>query len=236
MNKLAVFVEGYTDVVFVEKLVVEIAGEQNVLIERREIRGGGARSGIRRTFAQVSAARPGTGQKYYVLIVDCGGDHLVKTRIIEEHENFDRGGYQKIIGLRDVRPDFTHADIPRLRRGLAHQIRTSLIPVEWVLAILEVEAWFLTEATHFPRIDPAITTAAIQATLGFNPETDPMDLRPTPADDMNDCYQIGGQVYQKGNAPTTVNALDIAAVYLELTERIPDLKNLCASISTFLQS
>ena len=235
MNKLAVFVEGYTEVVFVEKLIEEIAGEQNVLIEHREIRGGGARSSSRRTFAQVRAARPETGQNYYVLIIDCGGDHLVKTRILEEHENFDRGGYLKIIGLRDVRPDFTHVDIPRLRSELPHHIRTSLIPVEWVLAILEVEAWFLTEATHFPRIDPAITTAAIQATLGFNPETEPMDQRLTPADDLNNCYKIGGQVYQKGNAIATVNALDIAAVYFELSERILDLKNLCDSISLFLR-
>jgi len=57
MNKLAVFVEGYTEVVFVEKLVEEIAGQQNVLIEHRKIRGGGARSGHRRSFARVSGER-----------------------------------------------------------------------------------------------------------------------------------------------------------------------------------
>ena len=236
MNKLAVFVEGYTEVVFVKKLVEEIAGKQNVLIDHKVIRGGGANSGCRRTFAQVSAASPATGEKYYVLIVDCGGDHLAKARILEEHANFDQAGYKKIIGLRDVRPDFTHADIPRLRSELPRYVKTALIPVEWVLAILEVEAWFLSEATHFKRIDPAITTAAIQATLGFCPETNAMDQRLTPADDMNNCYQIGSKLYCKNNAPATVNALDIAAVYLDLTERIPDLKNLCTSISLFLKS
>ena len=51
MNKLAVFVEGYTEVVFVEKLIEEIAGENNVLIEHREIRGGSSK---RRTFAKCS--------------------------------------------------------------------------------------------------------------------------------------------------------------------------------------
>jgi hypothetical protein len=40
MNKLAVFVEGYTEVLFVEKLIDEIAGQNRVLIEHREIRGG----------------------------------------------------------------------------------------------------------------------------------------------------------------------------------------------------
>src|SRR5258708_2274501 len=156
MNKLAVFVEGYTEVVFVEKLIEEIAGEANVLIEHREIRGG---SSARRTFARVRAAKPDTGQKYFVMIVDCGGDRLVKERIMEEHENLTRAGYEKSIGLRDVRPDFTHADIPRLEAGLRMYIKTSLIPVEFILAILEIEAWLLAEVTHFTKIDPAITVA-----------------------------------------------------------------------------
>jgi hypothetical protein len=38
MSKLAVFVEGYTEVVFVDKLIEEIAGESNIRIEHREIR------------------------------------------------------------------------------------------------------------------------------------------------------------------------------------------------------
>jgi hypothetical protein len=84
MNKLAVFVEGYTEVVFVEKLIEEIAGKANVLIEHRKIRGGGAH---RRSYAQVRAARKNSGERYFVLIVDCGGDRLVKERIREEHQN-----------------------------------------------------------------------------------------------------------------------------------------------------
>ena len=39
MNKLAVFAEGYTEAVFVERLVEEIAGTNNVRIERRQFRG-----------------------------------------------------------------------------------------------------------------------------------------------------------------------------------------------------
>ncbi len=70
MNRLAVFVEGYTEVRFVKRLVEEIAGHKNVLIEHREIRGGGRGSGVRRTMGLVEAARPHTGQKYYILIVD----------------------------------------------------------------------------------------------------------------------------------------------------------------------
>src|SRR4051794_8764885 len=124
MNRLTVFVEGATEVVFVEKLVCEIAGEHNVLIESRRITGG---SSVRRRSALLKAAKQNTGQKYFVLIVDCCGDHQVKTRILEEHENLTRAGYAKIIGVRDVRPNFTHADIPRLQASLPKYIKTSLI-------------------------------------------------------------------------------------------------------------
>jgi hypothetical protein len=231
MNKLAVFVEGYTEVVFVEKLIEEIAGETNVLIERREIRGGGTK---RRTFALVRAAKPDTGQRYFVMIIDCGGDHLVKERVLEEHRNLTNAGYSKIIALRDVRPDFTHADIPRLETGLRTYIKSSLIPVKFILAILEIEAWFLAESTHFPRIDPAITVAAIIATLAFDPEHDDMSARPTPADDLNRCYAIGGKTYEKHMAKDTVEALDYALVYLDLPPRIPYLARLIGGISLFL--
>jgi len=156
---------------------------------------------------------------------DCG---------LEEHRKLTNAGYSKIIALRDVRPDFTHADIPRLETGLRTYIKSSLIPVEFILAILEIEAWFLAESTHFPRIDPAITVATIIATLGFDPEHDDMSARPTPADDLNRCYAIGGKTYQKHMAKDTVEALDYALVYLDLPPRIPYLGRLIGSISSFL--
>ena len=39
----------------------------------------------------------------------------------------------------------------------------------FILAIMEIEGWFLAETTHYGRIDPAITVAAIKETLKFDP-------------------------------------------------------------------
>src|SRR5882672_6938856 len=87
--------------VYVERLIEEIAGQNKVLLEHIEIRGGRK---VPRTMRTMRASKPATDQEYYVLLVDCGGDDLVKTRIIEEHQNLTNKGYAKIIGLRDVRP------------------------------------------------------------------------------------------------------------------------------------
>ncbi len=231
MNKLGIFVEGYTEVIFVEKLIEEVAGENRVTIEHREIRGG---RNVRRTFARVKAVKVATEQKYFVLIVDCGGDSQVKSRILEEHENFTKQGYSKIIGLRDVFPDFSRADLPRLERELSRFIRTSLIPVEFILGVMEIEAWFLAEVSHFPRIAPAITVPAIKASLGFDPELDDMQLRNNPSSDLNDCYGIGGKEYRKAAAEDTVNALDFSEVYVHTIAKFLHLERLADSINAFL--
>jgi len=231
MNRLAVFVEGYTEVLFAEKLIEEIAGKSKVKIELREIRGGSA---TRRTMGLLKAARPDTGQQYFVLLVDCGGDDLVKTRILEEHALLTKKGYSKIIGIRDVRPKFTYADIPKLEANLPKYVKTSLIPVEFILSIMEIEAWFLAETTHYPRIDPFITVAAIKAALGFDPENDDMEQRLAPAQDLSNCYAICGKVYVKHRAKDTVDALDYTLIYMVLCNKFKYLKRLVASIDTFL--
>lgn len=234
MNRLAVFVEGYTEVKFVMKLVEEIAGQNRVLIEHRKIRGGGKDSGARRTMALIEAARPHADQRHFILIMDCGGDQQVKTRIIEEYENLTKKGYARIVGLRDVRPTFSYAEIPRLERGLRKYIKTSLIPVDFILAVMEIEAWFLAETTHYARIDPAITMAAIKSTLGFDPESDDLQQRPNPAEDLHRCYAIAGKGYRKGRAEDTVNALDFAEIYCKLIDKIDNLRILVNIISDFL--
>ena len=230
MHKLAIFVEGYTELLFVDALLNEIAGAHNIRVEQRRIRGG---NNTRRTMRLLRAASRDTGQNYFVLIADCGGDKLVKTRIMEEHENLTRSNYTKIIGMRDVRPEFTYADIPRMEAGLAKYIRTSLIPVEFVLCVMEIEAWFLAEFSHFAEIDPAITVPAIIHALGFDPEHDDMTQRPMPADDLNACYMIAGKTYTKGSA-ITVTALDFPFLYLELPKRITHLRKLVDGIDAFL--
>lgn len=231
MKRLAVFVEGYTEVLFVQRLVSEIAGANNVLIEHRKIRGGNKAI---RAISVVTAAKPVTNEKYYILVVDCGGDALVKTRIIEEHVGLTAKGYSKIIGIRDVRPDYSYADIPKLEAGLSKYIKTSLIPVAFVLSVMEIEAWFLAEYKHYTRIDPSITVNTIKTNLGFDPVLDDMALRTNPADDLYKSYLIGGKNYKKSNAAITVNALDFEHVYIDLQEKIPHLKLLINNIEVFL--
>jgi hypothetical protein len=101
---------------------------------------------------------------------------------------------------------------------------------------MEVEAWFLAEHSHFARIDPAITLASIIANLNFDPSNDDLQLRPSPASDLHACYALAGKSYEKKTSQLTINALDCASIYLELSEKFPHLVRLCEEISSFLDS
>jgi hypothetical protein len=233
MNKLAVFVEGYTEVVFVDKLIREIADTNSVLVQWRCISGG---TTCPRRNAQIQAEGPNDGQEHFIVIHDCGGDDAVKTRMIEEYPQLAHAGYSRIVCIRDVYPKYAHAEIPALEAGLPRYVRTIPIVVDFILSIMEVEAWFLAEHTHFERIDAAITVPIIIATLLFDPSTDDMQQRLAPAEDLNNCYAIGGKTYVKGNAPVTVGALDCAHMYAGLVDKFPYLKRLCEVIRAFLTS
>jgi hypothetical protein len=233
MNKMAVFVEGYTEVVFVDKLIQEIANDNAVRIQWRRIQGG---TTCPRRNHQIKAEGPDQGQEHFVVIHDCGGDDAVKTRMLEEYPRLARAGYSTIVCIRDVSPKYTHAEIPTLERFLPYYVSTRPILVNFILSIMEIEAWFLAEHTHFPRIHPAITVPAIIAALRFDPVNDDMQLLPTPSAGLSNCYALAGVAYIKGNAQMTVNALDCAHVYAGLVDRFPYLKKLCEIIETFLDA
>ena len=230
MHKLAIFVEGHSELLFVRRLLQELAGRNNVAIHSQQIVGG---KSIPRKSIIIDAAQVAGNERFYILISDCGGDHQVASRIKEEHATLSASGYTKIIGVRDVRPDFSILDIPRLERGLKFGVRTDLISVDFILSVMEIEAWFLSEATHFSRIHPSLTVESIKHSLGFDPQLDDMSGRTAPAKDLNDCYQLAGFTYRKGSA-ATCDALDYAECYLTLPTRIPHLRRLVDSLDTFL--
>jgi hypothetical protein len=235
MRKLAIFVEGYTELLFIDRLICEIAERRHIAIHHRTIRGGGKKSGIPKKIIELQTPESTVDQTLYFLIVDCGGDELVAQRIREEHESLTKNGYEKIVGLRDVFPKFSHADIPRLKRGLRYGIKTGLTPVQFLLSVMELEAWFLAEYNHFLNLDETLTVDLIRTQLGFDPATDDMTSRLTPAQDLASAYSIAGKTYTKGDAKTTIDKLDYDHVYAVLRDHIPDLRELLDAIDEFIK-
>jgi hypothetical protein len=227
VKKLAIFVEGQTEQIFVEKLLREIAGQMNISIE--------IQSQERSKFARLIMKDPiTTTTKYYVLIYNSANDNRVASDIKDQYKSLIASGYERIIGLRDVYPE-TKADVDK---GLKFFMTTisSAIPINIVLAVMEVEAWFLAEWNHFIKIDAILTPEKIQADLGFNPKTDDMEARNCPHDDLHRVYQLVGKAYQKkkNQINRTVDNLDYEFIYLELVNNVISLGEFIGYINKFM--
>ncbi len=229
MNKMAVFVEGKTEMLFVCKLLQEIAAKNHLTIHTCRLQG--PLNSPRMDLLYVREAN--TVNTHFVMIFDCANDDLAKDRMRREYSTLTTTGqYKWIICLRDVYPK-THADLHNFELHFPRYVPTQPVQVQFILAIMEIEAWMLAEHSHFVKVSSTLTCAAIQATLGFDPSTDDMMLRSHPAEDLNRCYQLAGKVYSKGNEKQ-INNIDFSEVYLSVKDKFPYLHKLCGVFDTFL--
>ncbi|MBO1056310.1 MAG: hypothetical protein HEQ27_07190 [Dolichospermum sp. JUN01] len=97
MKKLAIFVEGKTEQIFVNKLLREIAGTINISIEIQSQEG--------RKFVEVIMKDIETSAtKFFVLIYNSGSDIRVASDMKKQYKKLTESGYERIIGLRDIYP------------------------------------------------------------------------------------------------------------------------------------
>lgn len=234
MRKIAFFVEGASEVLFIEKLITEVAKPNDVYVTKKKIRGGGKSGVTPKRFTEYEGVRESSGENFYVLIYDCGGDKLVATRIKEEHSNLTHAGYEQIVGVRDVRPDFEKNEVPKLEFHMNSVVDKALAPVVFILSTMEVEAWFLAEYNHFEKIHPELNPELIMDSLGFDPRSFVVSDRAHPARDLEQSYLLKGVVYDKYAVQNTVDKLDFAFIYEELVSSIAELATLSSVVDRFL--
>lgn len=225
-KKLAIFVEGQTESIFTKKLLEEIAGKKSISFREskaNELTQLTEKSSDEKKF------------KYYVLIVDCGNDESVKSRILENRDSLIKAKYDLVLGLRDLYPH-PRSDLKRVLQGLYTRVPTRDIKIELCLAIMEVEAWFLQEEKHFQLIHESLTNAEIVAKAGFNPETDNAENIDLPAELLKEIYNIAGMSYRKTRKQVerTVNILDYENLYLNLPNKLEYLKQFLGYIDEFV--
>jgi hypothetical protein len=229
VKKLAVFVEGLTERLFVERLIQEVAGERNVLFSRNE---------CPVTFVTLKHCVPTTAvgpERFFVLIYNCRGDSQVKSEMLDQRPSLSKAGYDLILGLRDLYP-IPVGDLAKVKAGLRYRVPTAGVPTHILLAVAEIEAWFLQESTHFARIDRRLDVSTFGAAFGFDPRTDDAESIPRPADLLHQIYQSVGKAYKKNRTglQRTVDAIDYGAMYLDRSARIPHFADFLRHIDHFL--
>lgn len=175
-------------------------------------------------------------KSYYVLIVDCGGDERVKSVILDQRESLINKQYSAVIGLRDLRPKPRH-DYARLCTGMRTRVPTNDLPINFVVAVMEVEAWFIQEWVHYEKIHNTLTADFIKNQIGFDPKTECATNIDQPAEFLDDVYKLVGMRYvkKKNKLSRTVEALDYENIYLNIKDVNPQLGDLINHIDSFLQ-
>ena len=127
--KIAVFVEGLTELEFVQSLIKAICGQRGIRFEiLKQFKGS-------LVLVRIDYAPDATT---HITIVNCCSDEQVKTKLRDAYPSLVTSGYTHVIGLRDVYP-FNSADIPKIQRALLVGIPIGPIPAEMHLAIMEVD-------------------------------------------------------------------------------------------------
>ena len=227
MKKLAIFVEGQTELFLVQRLLLELFGYGGISIESQGMRG-------KRVHELKGRGAPPDKNVHYALIVDCSTDGRVKPAILERAGKLQSVGFELIIGLRDLFPT-PLAKLEELKKGLATGLNGAPVPLKIFIAIMEIESWFLGENIHFKKLHKTLTPQHIHSLVGFNPETDNPETIYHPSSTLDAIYSTVGLQYKKKAAHClrTIDALDFENLYVSVRARAKSLEDFVNEIEQF---
>jgi len=229
IKKVAIFVEGLTEQIFTKKLIGEMAGNKNITIKESKYHG--------KQIVDLLLTDHGGEEesKCFVLIMDCEGDHQVKSAILDRRDALIKSGYELVVGLRDLYP--TAKDkYSELMRGLMTRVPTKGLPIHFVVSVMETESWFIQEWNHYQKIDAELTLDRIINETSFNPESDDAADIAEPAKFLNTIYEIVNKSYvkEKASLQRTVEALDYDNLYENVRGMLPQLNQFITHIDSFV--
>ena len=218
MKKIAVFVEGQTEAIFISEMIKQLFNENKTDIVIRKYQRKHEKI-IIDTYTTVN------NKLYSFLIFDCGNDEMVKSKIIDNYDQLLKSGFVSIIGLQDL------YNPQRKKKGIDdNRYRTNInvgiqqnIPTKIYFAVQETEAWFIAEDTHYQKISPTLTMEIVNSIAGIDVQKDDTEVITHPTVVLDNIYQAGGRKngYSKNEfvVKDVVSKLDFYNLYLSVRSR-----------------
>jgi len=226
MKKLAIFVEGPTEEIFVEKLLLEIARQNSIVFTIKRFSGGNE---CVRSPKIIQTASPTRTTEYYILIYTSCNDERVVSDYKERYAGLLTSGYEMIIALRDLYP-IAYENLERVKTSINNVLISNSIPNNIHIAVREVETWFLGEYTHFEKIDGDITLDSIQSKTGYLfPLSEYEESILHPAKTLDEIYNIKGYRYLK-----TANQVQRTVTHINYENLLTTVRNEMPSLNGFL--
>jgi hypothetical protein len=239
MKKIAIFVEGQTEQEFAAELIREIFGVKNAFVQTFKMKGKRGSRYIRqdsKDYGEESTA-------FSIYIYDSGSDEMVKTDILENYAFLVKSSFSYIIGIQDVyNPKRKNlSDIDKFRKSINYGFSTE-IPVHIILAVNEIEGWFINEERHYANVSLALTlnkvNMIIKESTGIHLDVskDTTEVIKHPAVVLADIYQSEGVSYEKNKyiVQNTVYALDYDNLYVAVRNRNDSLNELLTCLDELI--
>lgn len=216
MIKIAFFVEGKTERIFVEKYLNIVYSHPHFNIDSYEIRGGRIKIITKLNYNNESI-------DYYFLIFDVGGDGSVNSALLERSKKLiNQNGYRHIFGIRDLFP-LKPFQLSSIKSNFFRFIddESILNAITLIIAVMEIEAWFLADYPFFQRMDSRLTPTRINNALAIDIENDNIEAYRHPAKIIDDIYRLIGKRYKKreSNAHSICSYIDFNDLYLNEAKR-----------------
>jgi hypothetical protein len=191
LKKIAIFVEGQTERIFMLRFLSEYLGENKIEI-RMEKRLGNR--GVK-----YLGMRKNPYAEFYILVYDVGGDGNVVSAVKERSgKMLSNAGYSWILALRDLYPNSRTEKkaileaFDRIFFKYPHGSKLRLI-----LAVMEIEAWFLADHDLFERIHSIASAKTIKERLNIDLINDDPESYDHPAERVKDIFSLFDEKYKK---------------------------------------
>jgi len=200
MIKIAIFVEGQTEQVFIRHLVAQIIGYNDLSFNCKKLYGN--------CLQDVPYEYQNQNAKFHFLIINACGDEKVLSVIIERIDNLRTVGYEKFIGIRDMYCEVYKKRSPAIDEALNQQLIDAVNKriqsmddpdqIFMYFSIMEIEAWILSMYNLFSRINQKLTLEYIKQELGYNLRNiDPQKVFYKPSDEVDNIFKLIALRYDK---------------------------------------
>lgn len=192
MIKIAFFVEGQTERIFVEKLLCEYLTYPKYTIEIVKFMGD-------RSINIITKRNISPEIKYYFLIYDVGGGEKVVSTLLERAEKMiNQGKYYRLFALRDLHPE-ERENKEKIINLVNNEFNEKSFRnhLRFILAIMEIEAWFLADYNLFYRINNILKPNYIKSKLNIDLIKDDPELYESPAVKVGKILSLVGMKYKK---------------------------------------
>lgn len=216
MRKIAIFVEGHTELIVVRDYLLTYFEYSNIDLQCRTLFSDGKLHHAEYDF-------PNSEAEYHYQIINVGNDNAVLSRILKRETYMWNAGYKKIIGLRDMYGKDYREESSVIDENINEKFvsgaemtiaKIAKFPdqIKMCFAIMEVEAWFLAMDNLFAEIDLRLNNDFIKEKLGIDlNEIDPEKKIFHPANVIGNIYGLVNRKYRKkqGDIEAIVNKIDI---------------------------